>query len=237
MKYKSCRYNHYFFIFLLTLMICACNTGNSSNSVDDSLSSSSENSSNRLKILALHGGGESVQSFQSQAGMRALVAALPNYEFVFASAPEAGNLWISDPSGGKSQPTTDRDWANRSILYLDQFVSDNGPFEVILGYSQGCAIAVLYITANESQFRKIVLFNGYRPTTHLGLNAIISESSPFNLPNLIFGGRQDPFFYGVAELEALFTTPNVVISNEADHHLPFSTDATFQQVVDFISGN
>ena len=42
--------------------------------------------SSPLKILALHGGGETGASFSSQAGMVSLINNLPGFEFVFANA-------------------------------------------------------------------------------------------------------------------------------------------------------
>ena len=43
----------------------------------------------------------------------------------------------------KGEPTTDPNWADLSISYLDQMVEDNGPFYAILGYSQGAAMLCL----------------------------------------------------------------------------------------------
>ena len=44
-----------------------------------------------------------------------------------------------NPPGGKNEPTTDSNWATDSIEYLDELVSEHGPFFGILGYSQGAA--------------------------------------------------------------------------------------------------
>ena len=221
-------------IFLISFSIFSCSHNTST---EISLPSSTTSESSRQKILALHGGGELPQDFQNQAGMQSLMSALPNVTFVFADAPEPGNVWIKDPPGGKNQPTTDRPWADNSIDYLDQFVIDNGPFDIILGYSQGCAMALLYLSRSSTTFNKVLLFNGYRPTTHYGLNSTISESAPFTIPSFIFGGQQDPFYFGVSELQVLFENPNILTSSLANHHLPFSTDPTFQEVVNFIIEN
>ena len=45
-----------------------------------------------FKILALHGGGESSQSFRNQAGMVDLGNELVECTFVFGDAPEAGGV-------------------------------------------------------------------------------------------------------------------------------------------------
>ena len=73
-----------------------------------------------MKILALHGGGDSASGLASQQGMQDLVDALPEFEFVFASTPESGNVWYQDPPGGKGEPTTDPDADLDADLDADQ---------------------------------------------------------------------------------------------------------------------
>ena len=85
------------------LSLAACGGGATSGSHGSSKTSP-------LKILALHGGGETSASFSSQAGMVSLMNNLPEFEFVFANAPsnmvedgtgKDGNIWIEDSPGGK----------------------------------------------------------------------------------------------------------------------------------------
>ena len=87
----------------------------------------SSDSSSKLKILVLHGGGETSASFKVQAGVIDLMNNLSEYEFIFANAP-LNNVWMQDPPGGKGKATTDPNWADNSITYLDNLVSENGPF-------------------------------------------------------------------------------------------------------------
>jgi hypothetical protein len=99
---------------LLSLAACGGATGG--------VSGSSKTSP--LKILALHGGGETSASFSSQAGMVSLMNDLLEVEFVFANAP-SNNVWIQDSPSGKGEPTTDPNWADDSIAYLDNLVSEH----------------------------------------------------------------------------------------------------------------
>ena len=202
---------------------------------DESTEESSGNSTDNFKILALHGGGDSPEGLESQDGMQDIMDQFPEYEFFFADSPEDGNVWIRDPPGGKDEPTTDRGWANTSIEYLDQIVEEHGPFHGILGYSQGCAMALVYMANSDTTFEKVMLFNGYLPTTHHGLNDTIAEAAPFDVPALIFGGEEDVFVYGVEELESVFVSPTVLVSSTADHHLPYSNDETFDNVIAFFN--
>ena len=115
----------------------------------------------RLKILSLHGGGESSSAFEAQLGMQDLMGALPEFEFVFVQSPEDGSVWVRDPPGGKEQGTNDPSWADRSIDFLDEFVHNNGPFYGVLGFSHGAAMSAIYLAYSDVQFDKVILFNGY----------------------------------------------------------------------------
>ena len=59
-----------------------------------------------LKILALHGGGDTPEGLENQPGMQDLMADLPEFEFFFADAPDDDSLcdqcWYADPPGGSA---------------------------------------------------------------------------------------------------------------------------------------
>ena len=114
-----------------------------------------------LRILALHGGGQSSSSFEG--ALTSLTATLgAGHTFVYASAPSSGNLWYADPPGGKTQPTTDPNWSSAAFAVLDGLVSSQGPFDGIIGYSQGAAMTILYLSTHSamSTFRFAVTFCG-----------------------------------------------------------------------------
>tara|TARA_B100000530_G_scaffold136130_1_gene85065 strand:- start:10428 stop:12155 length:1728 start_codon:yes stop_codon:yes gene_type:complete len=187
----------------------------------------------RLKILSLHGGGESVSDFESQPGMQDLMEALPDFEFIFAEAPEDGGVWVRDPPDGKEQGTDDPMWADTSITYLDNFIDSNGPFYGILGYSQGAAMSVIYLAYSDVQFEKVILFNGYLETGHQGVNQTIEVEAPFDSPALVFEGEGDDWFgYGSTELVNVFSNVTHLVG-DAGHHLPYSSDREFDNVVSF----
>ncbi|MED5308780.1 MAG: YHYH protein, partial [Candidatus Thermoplasmatota archaeon] len=191
--------------------------------------------STRPKILALHGGGETANGLRNQQGTQDLMNALPGFDFVFASTPESNNVWIKDPPGGKGEPTTDPDWADLSISYLDQMVEDNGPFYAILGYSQGAAMVPVYLANTDKTFDRALMYNGYLPTTHEGLIDTIDAVAPFDIPAMVFSGENDGSFKDLAPaLANKFANSLDVHSNTAGHHLPYQSDSTFDTILDFI---
>ena len=183
------------------------------------------------KILCLHGGGGDAKTFQGDPGITDLRNALgDDYEFVFAQAQNNG-LWMRDPPRGKSKPTTDPEWASKSVGILNKIVADQGPFYGILGYSQGAAFIPVYLAQiPEETFQIAVMFGGYLPTTHQGLISRIKTESPFkNIPALVWMGGQD--WIANANLASPFIKPTVLRSAEAGHIIPLRSDPTFTRIV------
>ena len=210
-------------------------TSSSSSSSDDKTSSS--NSSSKLKILVLHGGGETSTSFQGQGGVISLMNNLSDYEFVFADAPK-NNVWMQDPPDGKGKATSDPNWADDSISYLDNLVTQHGPFFGILGYSQGAAFIPVYLANTSSTFKIALMYNGYLPTTHQGLISTINSAAPFQIPSVIFSGEYDYYFKDLAQgLSDTFSNSLDIRSSAAGHHLPFESDPTFTKILNFITTN
>ena len=212
------------------LSLAACGGGATSSSYGSSTTSP-------IKILALHGGGGTSASFSSQAGMVSLMNDLPEVEFVFANAP-SNNVWIQDPPNGKGDPTTDPDWADDSIVYLDNLVSQEGPFFGILGYSQGAAFIPVYLANTSNTFNIAVMNNGYLPITHQGLIGTINSGAPLQTKSVIFSGENDFGFKDLAQdLADTFNNSLNIRSSVSGHHLPFESDPAFDLILDFISTN
>ena len=85
------------------------------------------------KILCLHGGGQTAWGFSHMKGMTDLVEALPEFEFVFASAPDPNHVWIRDPPGGKDEPTTDPGMILKNVKIKFSIVSVNFEIKKRLG--------------------------------------------------------------------------------------------------------
>ena len=168
-------------------------------------------------------------------GIQDLMSSLSEFEFVFASTPESNNVWIRDPPGGKGEPTTDRDWADASIDYLDQIVEEQGPFYAILGYSQGAAMIPVYLANTDKTFNRVMMYNGYLPTTHEGLIDTINEAAPFSIPAMVFSGENDDGFKDMAPaLAGKFSQCLEVHSQTAGHNPPYQSDSTYNQILNFI---
>lgn len=97
-------------------------------------------------------------------------------------------------------------------------------------------MALVYVADTGYNFSKMMLFNGYLPTTHDGLMDTINNASPVSTPTLVFAGENDFAFAPLADdLNSKFSNSTYLISNTAGHHLPFSSDDTFDDVINFIN--
>tara|TARA_A100001015_G_scaffold199467_1_gene222694 strand:- start:7262 stop:8254 length:993 start_codon:yes stop_codon:yes gene_type:complete len=188
----------------------------------------------KLKLLALHGGGQDGDSFKSQKGVQDLINSLVDYDIDFPSAPSSNRVWIEDPPGGKGTSTTSTAWANQSLEFLDNYIEKNGPYDAILGYSQGVPMVLLYLASRNYPVNRVSLYNGYLPTTHQGLMETINNLVYSNYSPLIFLGEQDTNFYSLGlKIKTQFTNYLEVIDSATGHDLPNDSAPTYQNTIDY----
>ena len=187
---------------------------------------------NKPKILCLHGGGQTAATFETL--MSNIVTSLSNFEFVFAAAQSNNNVWYEDPPGGKDVGTDDVTWADESVKYLDYLVHGEKYYGLI-AYSQGVPMSIVYLAKTSNIFEKVILFNGYLPTTHRGLMDVIDMS--FSTKTLSVLASNDTSFYdlGLDLSSGYFTEFQQVVSSTAGHNIPDSTDPIYQTVIDFMN--
>ena len=93
----------------------------------------------------------------------------------------------------------------------------------------------VYLANTENKFNRVMLYCGYVPTTHPGLVATIDAISPIDTPAMVFSGENDILFAPLApEQASKFANPVQIHSSVAGHELPYSTDSTFQEIIEFI---
>ena len=231
-----------FLVLMIGVILVGCGKSNSDKSSSSKkeavLTLSNDSSPTIRKILCLHGGGGNAIEFQNSSGMKGMREALgSDYELVFAQAPDGG-LWMRDPPGGKSKPTTDPDWAAESIGILNSILEEQGPFYGILGYSQGAAFIPVYLSRiPDGTFQMAAMFGGYLPTTHQGLiSKIKAEASFDDIPALVWIGGKD--WIANENLASPFNSPTLLRDSMAGHVVPSRSDTTFNRVVQVIkNGN
>ena len=97
------------------------------------------------------------------------------------------------------------------------------------------AVIPVYLANTNNKFNRVLLYCGYVPTTHPGLVASIDAIAPIETPAMVFSGENDVFFAPLASEQASkFLNPVQIHSSVAGHVPPYSTDSTFDDIVDFI---
>lgn len=178
------------------------------------------------KILCLHGGGGNSLSFETTINNSGLINLIPDVSFHFIDAPYNNGLWIKDGDGpdnsdGKST-TSDPLWANESVLLISNYIINHGPFQGILGYSQGAAFIVSFLAQSKFKFDFVMLFGGYLPTTHNGIMQTINNHTTFDVKTFIYSGLNDPFYNN--DLSNKFSQSTDIRPQNAEHEFPTFTN-------------
>lgn len=188
------------------------------------------------KILCLHGGGGNANSFRNQAGMQDLITEFQGqYEFIFVSAPNNG-VWLVD--GKENYPVNDSQNAEHSVSVIQAFLDENGPFYGILGYSQGVAMALIYLSKTLTRFDLVLLFNGYFPVYNTDLVQIMNNVKPLSYRTMIFTATNDYGFYSTSldiHQNNYFQESTLIVSSTAGHALPTNGSDKYSDVVNFIN--
>ncbi|KAI0435007.1 serine hydrolase FSH [Xylaria sp. FL1042] len=110
-----------------------------------------------MKFLCLHGSGTNSSVMQSQIGpLRHELGEGYEYEFVEATircAPAKGVEALSSPGHNYYAFFDPADLATLQIAMgqLDSYISSEGPFDAVLGFSAGCVLAALYLLQKQQQ--------------------------------------------------------------------------------------
>ena len=110
-------------------------------------------------------------------------------------------------------------WANDSVI-LDYLVHGEKYYGLI-AYSQGVPMSMVYLAKTSNIFEKVILFNGYLPTTQ-GLMDVIDMS--FSTKTLSVLASNDESFYdlGLDLSSGYFTDFQQVVSSTGGHNIRFN---------------
>ncbi|KAH7732275.1 Protein C25G4.2 [Aphelenchoides avenae] len=225
-----------------------------------------ENGKQVIRVLCLHGYRQNGTMFREKTG--AFRKAFKNrVEFVFASAPHIPSIvangpgddastksdsveekdaprawWFSKPEGTfSSRDVTEiADGFEESVACVDQFIKDNGPFDGILGFSQGASMVHLLLALGQKaefphRFKFAVLFAPFASLSSVHKSLI--DRSIVNVPAFIVCGESDEIVAcsRSEDLSRTFDSPTaIVVSHPGGHCVP--PVGTFKsQLVEFLS--
>ncbi|KAL5249365.1 hypothetical protein ACHWQZ_G018282 [Mnemiopsis leidyi] len=135
--------------------------------------------SRKLRILCLHGYRQSEVSFREKTGgLRKALKSLADFEFIRAphSVHEEENSYswfYSNPATHHIltynclDSSTEDPGFDDSVKYILHHISDNGPYDGVMAFSQGACLTSMLCTMKRtepalSQLSFVMLFNGFR---------------------------------------------------------------------------
>mmetsp|Transcript_482 Transcript_482/g.1477 ORF Transcript_482/g.1477 Transcript_482/m.1477 type:complete len:214 (+) Transcript_482:1-642(+) len=109
-----------------------------------------------------------------------------------------------------------------------------------MGFEDGGAMALGYLaTAPSGTFQIAAFYASILPEEATLLSSVNSRTPFGGMPALFFRGALDEMIPAdeVAQAAAKFTSPAIVTSSSAGHHLPLSSDSTYNTVLNFYTSN
>uniref|UniRef100_T1IAF4 FSH1 domain-containing protein n=1 Tax=Rhodnius prolixus TaxID=13249 RepID=T1IAF4_RHOPR len=189
----------------------------------------------KLKILCLHGFRQSKETFKQKLGF--LKKMLKSHaDFVFMDAPhtlQASNDKLVEEKSwwftGENQvyiskvPSEIDDGFSESVNTVQNFINESGPFDGLLGFSQGAAFAgilALLLEKNEfaADFKFVILVAGFKSLCKPHLKYYDLK---VNLPSLHIIGDTDNVIVKERseELMTYFENP-LLIRHPGGHYVP-----------------
>jgi predicted esterase len=201
-----------------------------------------------LRVLCLHGYTQTAKSFQKVLSLTFLPQTSHLASFVFVDAPHAareargGRTWWH-PEQVQSETGSSRRWLytgwEASVEYIRQIAARQGPFDGILGFSQGaCVTAALAAEATRPEsdpavrFKFGVMVGGF---SYRGQGAgALFKHRPLRMPSLHVYGARDKIVKPTssAELARLFDAPSVH-EHSGGHAFP-QTRPSVEAFADFL---
>eukprot|EP00850_Spirogloea_muscicola_P003766 SM000015S01266 [mRNA] locus=s15:899694:903077:+ [translate_table: standard] len=200
----------------------------------------------RLRILCLHGFRQSAASFRGRTA--ALAKRLRGVaELVYIDAPHAVQpaatstaagaklryTWLTGTDDGSEAAAQTSGWAT-SMAALQCELTDCGPYDGLLGFSQGAAVAALMAAAMHSSqpsggtevppFRFVVLCSGYRPPPLLAPASALTAGG-VRCPSLhIFGASGGDKHVAAAQslalVECFASESGTIVAHDCGHVIP-----------------
>jgi len=210
----------------------------------------------KLKILCLHGFYQNADVFRIKTGsFRKYYKQLADFEFLDAPHEVVGEIFsrqsINNPeddtadNADKAAANTDEgphlawwetvpDWlttqvypgVEKSIEKVKRFVEEKGPFDGLLGFSQGGVFSAILCNTNIFNFRFVIISSAFVPS----IPEFIKGPDHNTIPSLHLYGRNDTLVKPAysQELSSYFKE-SVAFEHKGGHFVP--TDSESKKVI------
>lgn len=199
----------------------------------------------KLKILCLHGYRQNAQSFRERTGaFRKIPIVKKHTDLVFISAPNRVPPLPSEDGAADTSNEEQQGWwfsrdddtymaqdytacckgYSESLQLIKKAMQEQGPFDGVLSFSQGAALATLLCGLREQnpdrdfKFNFVILVAGFRSrqSSHDALYKV-----PFNIPSLhVYGDTDRVIQKEMSEDLLQYYVDPVTLQHEGGHFIP-----------------
>ena len=197
----------------------------------------------KLRILCLHGYAQNATFFRKRTGsLRTSTKAIAEYHFLDApfpataaflaggSADDRGEMlsWWQWEDAERAATSTEYLGLETTLERVRSCLAEHGPFDGVLGFSQGATLAALLCLRPPRAFRFAVLISGFVPRDPA--HASYFEAPPLPLPSLHVIGEADERVPPPVcrRLASCFEAPTFHV-HDGGHATP--SDAPFRQLL------
>ncbi|KAJ5729752.1 uncharacterized protein N7483_004260 [Penicillium malachiteum] len=196
-----------------------------------------------MKFLCLHGASTNSEIFEIQTGGLRQQLSKKGHTFKFM------NGRLASPVEGELEGVVDGPFFNHydrdtspgatvgeAIEHTQRFIEEQGPFDAVMGFSQGAALAAAMIIEHAKThpgqpplFRAAVFLCGASPWESSGLMLIhpTPDTYPINIPTANVVGRQDPIYEASMKLYGLCEPSKAMLYDHGSRHMiPFDMKHT-----------
>mmetsp|Transcript_53573 Transcript_53573/g.116797 ORF Transcript_53573/g.116797 Transcript_53573/m.116797 type:complete len:223 (+) Transcript_53573:100-768(+) len=204
-----------------------------------------------IRVLCLHGFAQNAAMFRARTG--SLRKVMKGCEFTFLDAPhlasasflaEAGSTSPTDSTACERgsplawwnsieenvRPSQSRSYTGleASLGQIQHAVTTDGPFDCILGFSQGATLAALYclLSASPPPFRALLLIAGFMPRdTHVLSQLANKPPGILTMPSVHVTGSSDAFVPSSSTMQlSEFFLDAEVVHHPGGHGIPTGTE-------------
>ena len=136
------------------------------------------------------------------------------------------------------EPELPRAHLAEAFEHTYQFIAEKGPFDVVMGFSQGAALAAAMIAHHEKAnpgatpvFRAAVFLCGAAPWESSGVELIVPQPDvfPITIPTAHVVGKLDPLYSQGLKLFGLCEPSKAVLYDHGSKHMvPFDMKNTVE---------
>jgi predicted esterase len=184
--------------------------------------------------------------------MGAFQANIPAATYLFLDAPYPAR---GDPDPGIGMFYPDRpyyEWfyksddddqgyegLDESMKRLEEYIAAEGPFDGLLGFSQGASMVTRLVKRQETdgstkRFKFVVFIGGVPPAELLSSPDVCTLTS---VPSLHIMGESDPFLPHSQKLEAVFGGKRTTMVHSEGHNIPSIRTNLYPQIDQWINNN